>query len=272
MYRVASVISGVCFLALVAMAQTELLPNPDFSLGETGWKLSAASMGSGGNATGAVTGGKYVVSVIAGGWAEYAIQLADTGLTILNGHTYQIHIELQSSMARPISYGVGMINSPWTTYSGTDKVTEMIAQLGTDSMAIDTFFTMASPDDMGGARIFLNFGKAAAWPSVSGGTISIMRISLKDMGGSAVHGNKISATAKQVSLSVNNRGFRVAGLSADASLKAYSLQGKLLEDLSMSARRGAEVSWSETGLKSGTYILRLVQSGKRVARTAIVTK
>jgi hypothetical protein len=270
--RFSAIFVGVVFMATGLMGQTELLPNGDFHLGDSAWVL-AASANNGANAAGAVVGSEYVITITNAGYYEYSIQFADTLLTILNGHTYHIQIKAKSSIARPFTFGVGMTNSPWTTYSGVDHVGEMPGNLTTDYITIDTNFAMTFPDDMGGARIFLNFGHATAWPSVNNSTVTISKVSLIDMTGSKIIGSKSQIIGKPSALSVNSHGIVLGkAISPFASLKIFSVQGKLLEDLSFSARKSSQVSWNTTGLKSGSFIVRLVEDGKQTSRKAIITQ
>ena len=274
--RIAAILSAVSFVVFSASAQTELLPNGNFTQGDAGWNLNASLAGNnGGDGTYDVSTGQYVITINAAGYAEYAIQMSDTGLTILKGHTYHIHIDAKASEARPFTYGVGMTNNPWTTFSGVNYVGEMNGQLGTDSTAIDTTFTMTSDDNIDSARIFLNFGQNPSWPQISAGeTVTVMHVSLLDMGGNpdAVRNGKSLAAAKQSSLSVNGKGFQVGAISSTASLKVFSLQGALVADLSKQARQSSMVAWSATGLKAGTYVLRLLDNGKQIARQAVVPR
>jgi hypothetical protein len=269
--RIAAAI-GVLATATVLMAQTELLPNGNFGKGDSAWNLGT-SAGNGSTATEAVADSQCVISINAAGYYEYSVQFSDTLLTILNGHTYHIRIVAMSSLARPFTYGVGKTNTPWTTYSGVNNVGEMVGNLGTAMDTIDTTFTMAFPDDNGGARIFLNFGHAAGWPTVDNSTVTISSVILEDITNSKVLALKALHAAKTPVLSLNSRGISLGRtISPSATLKVFSVQGRLLEDLSANARQTSQLSWSSTGLKSGSFIVRLVDEGKQSARSAIVTQ
>ena len=265
-----------CVVALMAtglMAQTELLPNGNFGKGDSAWVLVANTTTNGGSATEAVTDSQYVITIRLGGYYEYSVQMSDTLLTILNGHTYHIRIIAMSSIARPFTFGVGMTYSPWTTYSGVNNVGEMVGNLGVAMDTTDTTFTMTFPDDSGGARFFMNFGHATGWPSVDNSTVTVSTVVLEDMGSTKVIRFPLQMASKFAALAVNSRGIMLGrAISPSASLKVFSLQGRLLEDLSLNAKTSSQILWNSTGLKSGSCIVRLVEEGRQTSQKGIVVQ
>ena len=263
--------TALCVCAVASMAQTELLANGDFSQGEAGWVMGFPA-GNGGAATGSVVDSNYVINISTAGYTkEYAVQLSDTGLTILNGHQYHFVIVAKASAQRPITYGVGMTNSPWSTYSGIDGVREMGGQLDTGFTTIDTSFTMSFPDDNGGARVFLNFGHDASWPNLDGTTVTIKSVSLKDVGGAKLRSPALKPSARP-SLSLSRSGILLERITGSARLNVFDPRGKLVSDLTGRCADSPVISWNSTGLKSGTYIVRLYDNAGQIVRRATIAK
>jgi len=130
----------------------ELVKNGYFTSGASGWSFGVY----GGKASGAVTDGKYAITIDTPGTQNWQMQFSQTGLPLVSGKTYVLSFVANAAAPCTINVNVGMSVSPYTSYMDTTKSP---VGLSVEPKKTVIEFTMALPTDTN-ARIEFNCGLA----------------------------------------------------------------------------------------------------------------
>ncbi|MBN1308665.1 MAG: carbohydrate binding domain-containing protein [Chitinispirillaceae bacterium] len=149
LHNVLFMASIVPLLAFRAYSQTNLVVNGDFA-DDSGWNLGAYN---GGEGTGTVVNGVYIISITEPGTEPWHIQFTQNLITLDSGSAYTFSYDISASIERTVE--VSLANSGnYVPYSGRDTIA-----VDSQFRHVERTFVMRHPTD-NDARLEFNCGKA----------------------------------------------------------------------------------------------------------------
>ncbi|MBN1577008.1 MAG: carbohydrate binding domain-containing protein [Chitinispirillaceae bacterium] len=149
-------------MAFQAFSQANLIVNGDFA-DDSGW--NSLGQYNGGQGTGAVANGVYIITITAPGTETWSIQFTQTRIALDSGSAYMFSYDLSSTIERTIEVSLTRNGGDYASYSGRDTL-----NINPQLRHFERVFVMRRPTDRD-VRLEFNCGKA-------GGDVRIRNVRL----------------------------------------------------------------------------------------------
>jgi hypothetical protein len=129
-----------------------LLKNGDFTSNADNWGLGVYDAAK---ATGAQSGGKYIVTTQTVGGAEWNVQFSQSGIKLEQGKSYVLSFKASAQSSTTLQVNIGMSADPYTSYMGLQTV-----NLTSHDSVYSITFAMSAASTTS-ARLEFNGGKTS---------------------------------------------------------------------------------------------------------------
>ena len=215
-----------------------------FENGTSGWLLQSQNPGS---SSMAVVQNRLNINISNGGTENWHVQFGRTGIPLVQGTMYRVTFSANAhNTSRNIVSYIGMVGSPWTSYSGHSNF-----QISPDESLYSYTFTMTSPNNAN-ARLVFDLGLSTTGLSIS--WVRIERLSIVQSIGES------PSTNIKIYPNPANTVLNIANADNYRTLSIYNMRGKLvLREQIFTPPNEINIQ----KLPSGMYILSLESDHKQ---------
>lgn len=248
------------------LAEMNLVQNPDFFDGNSGWVLTALS---GATAQGSVADGEFLVVITNAGINAWDVNLGQADLKLEQGFNYTFSFDAYADKPMQITPLAGKNSEPWTVYSDGKPVT-----LSTSRQTYTLTFPMNQATDLK-ARIGFDIGG-------NNGTVYFDNILLRKGDAISTSSNSPELFA-ETSFSIRNYPNPIENQTsfyytlekpALVSLQIYDFKGQEVETLENGFLLPGDhtTRWDRGKLPAGVYFYRFQVNEESVSRKLILLK
>jgi hypothetical protein len=238
-----------------------LIKNGGFDEGATGWKSMISH-----NATGksSVVDGQMTCTALTNGIVAnkefYDNQLIQENLTIVNGVTYFVSMDVKADVDREFQFGIENQNDEGQTQYGTVEGINPRQKLTTTMQTFTRTFTMTKPTATQ-VRLSISFGLTV--PS----TVTFDNMCIIDKSKMTAIRSAIRAESGNLRIASDSRGlsFRISD-PAHFGFQIYSASGKVVANsafVNLGSSSHYRLDYRSLGISSGSYIARTVDGDQQ---------